>query len=100
MFFSAPVLDRGSVQRLLPEGRVESVDFEADIVIGRVSGGLQVPDDPFLSDEHARIRREGGTFVIEDLDSVNGTFLRLTEERLLRSGDRILIGGQIFEFTV
>ena len=100
IFVSAAVLDRGRVEHLLPDGSVREVDFDADLVIGRTEGALTLPDDPFVSDAHARIRRDGREFAVEDLDSLNGTFVQLSEDHELRPGDQILIGGQIFEFVV
>jgi type VI secretion system FHA domain protein len=53
--------------------------------------------DPYVSSRHARIRYEGGHFLIEDT-STNGVFINSTDQRLVRgqpytlkSGDRILI---------
>jgi pSer/pThr/pTyr-binding forkhead associated (FHA) protein len=50
--------------------------------------------DERVSRRHARIDLEQGTFVINDLDSANGTFVngqRIQRHRL-RSGDEIRIG--------
>jgi pSer/pThr/pTyr-binding forkhead associated (FHA) protein len=84
---------------LLADGRSEAHDFDEEVVIGRVDSDMQLADDPFLSDRHARIKRDGGTFYLEDLDSANGTFVRLTEVRELQPEDRIMVGGQILEFV-
>lgn len=60
-----------------------------------------VLEDPFASTQHARIERQGGAIVLEDLGSTNGTYLN---EELLRGpqplhrGDRIRIGDSHFLF--
>jgi hypothetical protein len=60
-----------------------------------------VLEDPFASSRHARIERQGGAVVLEDLGSTNGTYLN---EELLRGpqplhpGDRIRIGDSVFTF--
>ena len=60
-----------------------------------------VLEDPFASSQHARIARQGGAVVLEDLGSTNGTYLN---EELLRGpqplhpGDRIRIGDSNFVF--
>ena len=74
--------------------------FEHEFVIGREVGDLQLPNDPFLSAKHLAIRRVGSRYVLEDLDSSNGTFIRLRAEVELRPGDEILIGSQVFRFLV
>jgi len=58
-------------------------------------------DDPFASARHARISREGGVVVIEDLGSTNGTYLNeqpLTGPQPLHDGDRIRIGDSEFSY--
>jgi pSer/pThr/pTyr-binding forkhead associated (FHA) protein len=58
-------------------------------------------DDPFASAQHARMIRQGGVVVFEDLGSTNGTYLN--EELLkgpmpLHDGDRIRIGESEFTY--
>lgn len=52
-------------------------------------------DHPMISRHHARVIRQDGEHVLEDLGSTNGTFLngrRLAGRALLQRGDRIQIG--------
>lgn len=81
------------------DGPVFSMDRE-QVDIGRAEGDIVLPDDPYLSPRHARIRRKGGSFFVRDLDSVNGVYLRIREPVELRDGDRILIGQQVLRFEV
>lgn len=51
--------------------------------------------DLSVSARHARISRQGGEWLVEDLDSRNGTWVnghRLTSPVALRDGDRIMLG--------
>ena len=60
-----------------------------------------VLDDPFASTQHARIERQGGAVVLEDLGSTNGTYLNdelLRGPQPLHPGDRIRIGDSHFVF--
>jgi serine phosphatase RsbU (regulator of sigma subunit) len=59
-----------------PDGKmIEHELTEEGIVIGRSSrAGISLPD-PALSREHARVGREDGHWIVEDLKSRNGTFL-------------------------
>lgn len=76
-------------------GRIErSLALLSDeIAIGRMAGAdLELPQ-PSVSRRHARIRREGGAHVLEDLGSVNGILVDGSRVRrwVLRPGDRFRI---------
>jgi pSer/pThr/pTyr-binding forkhead associated (FHA) protein len=76
--------------------------------IGRdAQNDLALPDDPLVSHQHARIRQEGDTYVVEDLQSTNGTFLerelkvtRITSPQLLLPNDAIRVGSTRLVFDV
>ncbi len=73
------------------EGRVFKLDKES-VVLGRdVSNDIIFPD-PEVSRMHSRLTLTPRGYVLEDLDSTNGTFVngeQLTEPRLLLVGDQI-----------
>jgi hypothetical protein len=57
--------------------------------------------DPEIERFHARIRREGNGFVIEDAGTPSGTYVNgelVTAPRLLYSGDRIRLGHAVLRF--
>ncbi len=64
--------------------------------LGRApSNQLSYPADGGLSREHLAIERDGSEWVVRDLGSTNGTLVngeRISEPRVLRSGDRITAG--------
>lgn len=70
-------------------------------VIGRTNGDILVPHDTGISGQHAEIVREtvDGEYrwSIRDLESRNGTFVRIARARLSH-GQQILIGAQRFRF--
>jgi pSer/pThr/pTyr-binding forkhead associated (FHA) protein len=68
--------------------------------IGSREGDIVLPDDPYLSPRHARIERRGDTFVLRDLDSSNGVYIRLRDPVELTRGDMFLIGQQVLRFEV
>ena len=78
------------------------------LTIGRdARNDLALPDDPKVSRQHARIRQEGDMYVIEDLQSRNGTFLeresevtRITSPQQLRSHDVVRVGATRLVFNV
>ncbi len=101
----APKGKRGSVGRLVvkePKVRSGSAFPLADeITIGRAATcTIGMPDDTFVSQLHARVFREVGSTIIEDLGSTNGTYLngkRLTGAERITKGDRVQIGSTLFE---
>ena len=71
------------------------------LTIGSLEGNDVVVDLDTVSRRHARIVREGGHAVLEDLGSTNGTFVNgePVQGRLaLNSGDQVKVGGAIFKF--
>lgn len=62
--------------------------------LGRDSTASVLLPQSEVSRLHARIVRDGGTYVLEDLASANGTFVNgdRTSRRPLRAGDRIQLG--------
>ncbi|WP_129347327.1 GGDEF domain-containing protein [Sorangium cellulosum] len=57
-------------------------------------------DDEAVSRRHARISWSGGSYVVRDLGSTNGTYVNdaCVDERSLRDGDQVKIGRTIFKF--
>jgi len=66
-----------------------------EAVCGRTGGDVRLADDPTVSPRHARFTQAGGGLQVEDLGSVNGTFLRLRAPRRLRVGDELRLGRQL-----
>ncbi|MEA2298582.1 MAG: hypothetical protein QOF77_1518 [Solirubrobacteraceae bacterium] len=76
-------------------------DIEDGAVLGRGEAAEIRLEDPFASARHARVSRQAGTVVLEDLGSTNGTYLN--EELLhgpapLHHGDRVRIGDSEFSY--
>jgi diguanylate cyclase (GGDEF)-like protein len=62
---------------------------------------LPLQDDG-ISRKHCRVRPESEWFIVEDLNSTNGTLLNgelLQEPTRLNAGDRIYLGGCVVKFT-
>lgn len=71
---------------------------EDRVVLGRDRGDVQFPHDRFMSGRHAEVEYADGNVTIEDLDSVNGTYVSIDGEIRLRDGDQLLIGRNLFQF--
>jgi pSer/pThr/pTyr-binding forkhead associated (FHA) protein len=68
--------------------------------IGGREGDIVLRDDPYLSPRHARIELRNDSFVLLDLGSTNGIYVRLREPETLADGDMILIGQQVLRFEI
>jgi len=64
------------------------------ITIGRAPDNDISVDNPAVSNHHAKVYYEGARLVVEDLDSLNGTFVNdlRVERAMLHDGDSIWIG--------
>ena len=67
---------------------------EGVLVIGRGEDSGLVLDDDFASRSHTEVRFEGGSYIVKDLASTNGTQVNGTsiDEKELVEGDTITIG--------
>lgn len=107
---SAAAVPRGDLEgldaRLVVErapGHTAGMEYEIGegAIMGRGDQAEIRLQDPFASSRHARMIRQGGVIVIEDLGSTNGTYLN--EELLggpqpLHPGDRVRIGDSEFTY--
>ncbi len=72
---------------------------ESGVLLGRNPECTLVIDDDFASGRHARVYHEG-SWLVEDLDSTNGTFVdghRITVPTPLKEGTQIRIGTTVLE---
>ena len=101
----APRGKRGNVGRFVvtepKANRGAAFAVGDEVTIGRAATcTVGMADDSFVSQLHARVYRESGSTMIEDLGSTNGTYLngkRLTGPEHVTKGDRIQIGSTVFE---
>ena len=87
----------GNAARGQPVGR--DVPDRKSIVIGRALDCDVVVKDEKASRRHCQLRREGGTFVLEDLGSKNGTFVngeRITAAVPLKPNQSFMVGDTLF----
>ena len=81
---------------LLGRKTIRVYDLDQDtITIGRDEGVDVLIDNPSVSRQHARVRREGEAWVVEDLGSSNGTFMhgeRIEGPRPIQPGQEIGFG--------
>lgn len=90
------VLDAGS-NRAFMKG--DFIHLKNGMTLGRSEDNSIIMTDPFISSHHTRFFLHNGRFVIEDMNSKNGTILnkdRLLKKTYLRNDDIITVGTSIF----
>ena len=81
----------------------DSYVLDGSLTIGRSKKNQIIINDPFLSTQHARFVHEEDSYLLQDLQSTNGTYVngdRVGKEpALLKNGDRVSIGQTDFLFV-
>ena len=72
----------------------------SDLVIGREQGDIVFSDDEFMSRRHALLQFRGNRAIISDQGSSNGTYVRLTGQHILDSGQMIRLGDELLRFEL
>ncbi|MBV8955033.1 MAG: FHA domain-containing protein [Solirubrobacterales bacterium] len=87
---------------LLIEGR-RMVVGPAGVSLGRSRQCDVVIDDPNISRQHAEIRPRGGSWVLTDLGSTNGSSIngrRIDQPEVIKPGDEIELGTSVLTFEL
>jgi pSer/pThr/pTyr-binding forkhead associated (FHA) protein len=71
-----------------------------DLTLGREQADLVFGDDEFLSRRHAQVSLKNGRPILADLESSNGTYVRLRSPHVLVPGDMIRLGDQLLRFEL
>lgn len=77
-----------------------SIEGKKEVLIGRAASSDLVINDEFASSMHAKLVLVGEDWVLQDLNSTNGTFLdgkRVTTPATMKAGMTIRIGTTNFE---
>ena len=68
--------------------------------IGREGGDLNFPSDLYMSASHCKIEEAQGRMALTDLNSRNGTYLRIKDERELSHGDYLFVGRKLLRVEI
>jgi hypothetical protein len=90
---------RGHLTLIRPDGTEGGVFplQEGPSVVGRGKGAL-FDSDPYLSPEHTEFVLNENGLEVRDRRSLNGVFVRITDEEPLASGDSFRIGQELLRF--
>jgi len=73
---------------------------QSSLQIGREGGDLNFPNDLYMSASHCKIEESSGKLTLTDLNSRNGTYLRIKEERELAHGDYLFMGRKLLRVEI
>jgi pSer/pThr/pTyr-binding forkhead associated (FHA) protein len=93
-----PTPDIARLSQLRADGSVRDSQYLAQgrtVTIGRDAGDWTFPYDQTMSGRHADIRELDGAFILHDLGSRNGVGVAVRGERVLKVGQRVLLGDQV-----
>jgi pSer/pThr/pTyr-binding forkhead associated (FHA) protein len=92
---------RARLVLIKPDGSEGTVFSLAEkTAIGRTQGVIMFPKDPYISPRHAEIQFKDGQLHIQDLDSLNGVYRRMTSEERIVPGTYFRIGRQLLRLEV
>jgi hypothetical protein len=94
--------ERRQTALLLFEGR-RLIVGPAGVTLGRSSRCEVVLDDPNVSRQHAELRPRGGSWVLTDLGSTNGSSVngrRIDAPTVVKPGDEIELGTSVMTFEL
>ncbi len=92
---------RGRLTMIRPDGSEGgTIDlWEGENKLGRAHGPV-FESDGYVSPTHAMLRIGDSGVVIRDEDSLNGVFVRIVSEEMLRPGDVFRVGQELLRFDV
>jgi ABC-type multidrug transport system ATPase subunit/pSer/pThr/pTyr-binding forkhead associated (FHA) protein len=109
MTFIHPASQARGLDGFLQSAPATEIAKVEQVLIGRLPNCDLVLDHPEVSRKHALVRRRGDRYLLEDLDSSNGTYLNdkpikqaeLQEGDLIQIGKFLLLfqGGQLVPYT-
>jgi pSer/pThr/pTyr-binding forkhead associated (FHA) protein len=68
--------------------------------IGREGGDLNFPADLYMSASHCKLEDVAGKVTLTDLNSRNGTYVRIKAEKELAHGDYLFIGRKLLRVEI
>lgn len=103
MFFGA-MQAPGRAKLILIKGEgLEGLSYHLNAtehIAGRKQKAILFPEDKYLSPKHATFLYRDNVLYIRDEGSLNGSFLRIREPRVLADGDELLVGEQLLRMEL
>ena len=83
--------------------RGAALTVHSGVVIGRATGADIVLADAYTSSEHVRLRQVGDRWMLDDLGSMNGSYIngqRIRGSQPLADGDTVQLGRVVLQFVL
>ncbi|MBW2703428.1 MAG: FHA domain-containing protein [Deltaproteobacteria bacterium] len=104
MHVATPSVEKSRRARLVlikPDGREGTVfNLAPKTIIGRTHGSIMFPKDPYIGPRHAELVFDDQGLRIQDLDSLNGIYRKMTEEERIIPGTYFRVGRQLLRLEV
>jgi hypothetical protein len=85
------------VMHTAPDGAMQIIPLgNSGVTVGREFGEITLPGDTFVSSTHCRVVTDPSGIHIEDLESSNGTYVRMRTGEPLEIGQCVLVGQTQF----
>jgi hypothetical protein len=89
--------DRGRVQLVVDDEPVgPALPIGDELVLGREAADATFPHDPYVSAHHCRLVGYESAVWLEDLDSSNGTYIRVRTGEIIPFGSVIAMGSALY----
>ncbi|MEG0772754.1 FHA domain-containing protein [Clostridium sp.] len=95
--FGLEVVDKGDNHELRSGGVIPVNEI---LTMGRNEDNMVVLEDRYVSSHHLKIYFRNTDYILEDLNSTNGTFVndeRVKSKITLNKGDKIKVGTSVFK---
>ena len=81
------------------EGNVYRL-YDNEVFLGRTNADILFPKDGFVSGRHLKLTAKGDHATITDLNSSNGTFVKLRGSMTVTGSEFILLGNQLLRLKI
>lgn len=102
-FFASPYQDAAFKLVQVLEGGGDGMVVHAKdnvVVVGREDCDMNFPNDPYISAQHVKVEVVEGALTLCDVDSKNGTFIKIDGELELSHGDYLFLGRQLLRVEI
>ncbi len=102
-YFSSPRKDASFRLIQILEGGGDGMvvhSREDRVIVGRENCDMNFPNDPYISGTHFKVEFANGALQMEDLESKNGTYVKIAEKQQLAHGDYIFLGRQLLRVEI
>ncbi|WP_372367144.1 FHA domain-containing protein [Candidatus Uabimicrobium sp. HlEnr_7] len=95
-FLPSATIPKAKLVYFIEQGGYDITIIQSKITFGRESGSIVFSNDKTLSPQHASVFEHKSGYILQDLDSEMGTWIRITRPSILKNNDMFRVGEHIF----